>query len=135
MRRTLKLLFAIARGEWIVGEDFVHACALARGPVDPAAYELFESIPGCRVSRLAAGRALAGLMVTVRGATAIPHPDLCDLLRAAGANIVGVGAILVEGQGWKAKLGEADSALVSSLGTIPLFRPAADGSWAEDWNC
>ena len=57
------------------------------------------------------------------------------LLRAAGANIVGVGAILVEGQGWKTKLGEADSALVSSLGTIPLFRPAADGSWAEDWNC
>ena len=33
------------------------------------------------------------------------------MLRAAGANVVGVGAILVEGQGWKAKLGETDSEL------------------------
>ena len=57
------------------------------------------------------------------------------LLRAAGANVVGVGAILVEGKGWKKKLGDADSALVTFLGSIPLFRPQEDGSWAEDWNC
>jgi len=57
------------------------------------------------------------------------------LLRAAGATVVGVGAILVEGQGWRKQLGEADAALVSNLGTIPLFRPQADGHWVEDCNC
>ena len=58
------------------------------------------------------------------------------LLRSAGANVVGVGAILVEAQGWKQKLGESDAAMASSLGTIPLFRRnEADGSWTEDWKC
>jgi adenine phosphoribosyltransferase len=57
------------------------------------------------------------------------------LIRAAGGNIVGVGAILVEGAGWKTKLGR-DAERVSFLGTIPLFRPTGpDGAWEPDWNC
>ena len=59
------------------------------------------------------------------------------LIRAAGGNVVGVGAILVEGSGWKARIGEADAQLVRSLGTIPLYRPpeVAGGSWEADWEC
>jgi adenine/guanine phosphoribosyltransferase-like PRPP-binding protein len=58
------------------------------------------------------------------------------LIRAAGGNIVGVGAILVEGGEWKTRLGRDDAELVSFLGTIPLFRPTGpDGAWEADWNC
>ena len=57
------------------------------------------------------------------------------LIRAAGGNVVGVGAILVEGAGWKTKLGR-DAERVSFLGTIPLFRPTGPhGAWEPDWNC
>ena len=59
------------------------------------------------------------------------------LIRAAGGNVVGVGAILVEGSGWKVRIGEADAQLVRSLGTIPLYRPpeVAGGAWEADWEC
>jgi adenine/guanine phosphoribosyltransferase-like PRPP-binding protein len=58
------------------------------------------------------------------------------LIRAAGGNIVGVGAILVEGGGWKTRLGHDDAELVTFLGKIPLFRPTGpDGAWEPDWNC
>ncbi len=53
------------------------------------------------------------------------------LLRAGGAELVGVGALLVEGSGWKAALGD-DAALVHSLGSIPGFSTDGDG-WAEVW--
>ncbi|MQB40524.1 phosphoribosyltransferase family protein [Rhizobium sp. ICMP 5592] len=42
------------------------------------------------------------------------------LLRRAGANIIGAGAILTEGHAWRSLLG-ADANLVASLGHIPQF--------------
>ncbi len=53
----------------------------------------------------------------------------CRLLRSAGAELVGIGALLVEGTNWHETLGE-DAARVRSLGTLPLFRPEGDG-WTE----
>ena len=50
----------------------------------------------------------------------------CRLLRSAGANLVGIGALLVEGTAWRQTLG-ADAAHVRSLGTLPLFHPEGDG--------
>jgi adenine/guanine phosphoribosyltransferase-like PRPP-binding protein len=50
------------------------------------------------------------------------------LLDAAGAQIVAIGAVLTEGDAWRAGLGpRAD--MVRALGTIPLFEPAPDGGW------
>ena len=73
VRRTLKLLRALARGHWIVGEEYVAACARNRGvAVDPAPFEegMLPHVPGAQLSRLSGGgRALAGLTVTLRGAT------------------------------------------------------------------
>lgn len=54
------------------------------------------------------------------------------LLRKAGANIVGTGVLLTEGDGWRNRLGDKDAALVTALGKIPLFRPV-EGGWTEDW--
>ncbi len=63
------------------------------------------------------------------------------LVRRAGANIIGAGAILTEGHSWRNLLGE-DAKLVTSLGHIPQF-DIVDGvatpdaatekdAWAED---
>ena len=91
VRRTLKLLRALARGHWIVGEEYVAACARNRGvAVDPAPFEegMLPHVPGAQLSRLSGGgRALAGLTVTLRGATVMPHADLCSLCCEAGARV------------------------------------------------
>jgi adenine/guanine phosphoribosyltransferase-like PRPP-binding protein len=50
------------------------------------------------------------------------------LLDAAGAKIVAIGAVLTEGDAWRAGLGSRAD-LVRALGTIPLFEPAPDGGW------
>jgi adenine/guanine phosphoribosyltransferase-like PRPP-binding protein len=55
-----------------------------------------------------------------------------NLLRRAGAEPVVVGSFLIEGQEWRRALGP-DAELVRSLGAIPLFRAAPDGSLIEDW--
>ncbi|MGE4480639.1 phosphoribosyltransferase family protein [Acidocella sp.] len=49
------------------------------------------------------------------------------LLRKAGAEIVGAGAVLTEAHEWEAALG-ADAALVHGLAHIPQFQPAG-GVW------
>ena len=49
------------------------------------------------------------------------------LVRRIGAEPVVIGTLMTEGSGWRAALG-ADAAKVRSLGTMPLFRPADDGS-------
>jgi len=54
-----------------------------------------------------------------------------SLLRAAGAQVVAIGALLTEGQGWRDVLGR-DAELVQSLGRIPEFIMEGDG-WAERW--
>lgn len=50
------------------------------------------------------------------------------LLDAAGAEIVAIGAVLTEGDAWRARLG-ARADMVRALGTIPVFEPAPDGGW------
>jgi adenine/guanine phosphoribosyltransferase-like PRPP-binding protein len=54
------------------------------------------------------------------------------LLRAAGAEVVGIGVLLTEGRSWRAVLGN-DASLVHALGRIPGFA-RAPGGWAEDWS-
>jgi len=49
------------------------------------------------------------------------------LVRRIGAEPVVIGTLMTEGSGWRAALG-ADAAKVRSLGSMPLFRPADDGS-------
>jgi hypothetical protein len=46
-----------------------------------------------------------------------------------------IGTLMTEGSGWRQALG-ADADKVRSLGSMPLFRPAADGSGEleEDWS-
>ena len=89
VRRTLKLLNALARGTWVVGEEYLEVTARSRGAaLDPSPYELTQHIPGCRVAREAGGGcALTGLEVTLRGATGMPRADLAELLRTAGASV------------------------------------------------
>lgn len=50
------------------------------------------------------------------------------LLESAGAEIVAIGALLTEGDGWRTELGPR-ARLVRALGTIPLFEPAPGGGW------
>jgi len=50
------------------------------------------------------------------------------LLRSAGAELVGIGALLTEGVAWHEVLG-ADAANVRALGTLPMFHREGDG-WA-----
>ncbi len=52
------------------------------------------------------------------------------LLRGVGAVPVAVGAIVTEGSSWIAALGD-DAELVVALGSIPLFRPLADGTFEQ----
>ena len=52
VRRTLKLLTALAHGAWVVGEDYLQACARSRSTLDPEPFELVAEIPGCRAARL-----------------------------------------------------------------------------------
>jgi len=56
------------------------------------------------------------------------------LVRRMDADPVVVGTLMTEGSGWRATLG-ADAERVRTLGTMPLFRPALDGSGdlVEDW--
>jgi adenine phosphoribosyltransferase len=49
------------------------------------------------------------------------------LVRRVGAEPVVIGTLMTEGSAWKAALG-ADADNVRSLGSMPLFRPADDGS-------
>lgn len=54
------------------------------------------------------------------------------LLRAAGSEVVAVGALVTETSAWREALG-ADAALVRSLGEMPVFRQGADGRLVENW--
>jgi adenine phosphoribosyltransferase len=54
------------------------------------------------------------------------------LLRAAGADVVAIGVLLVEGDDWRGQLG-GDAGLVHQLGVIPGFRRVA-GGWEEVWS-
>ncbi|MGO8861576.1 MAG: phosphoribosyltransferase family protein [Acidimicrobiales bacterium] len=55
------------------------------------------------------------------------------LVRRTGADPVVIGTLMTEGSLWRSTLG-ADAHLVRSLGSMPLFRPAADGELVEIWD-
>lgn len=90
-KRTLKLLFAAARGMWVVSEEWVfeHG-ARAKALVDPAPFERNElMLRGARIARAAGcGVALKGFQIAVVGPTALPHESLCNLLHDAGGEVV-----------------------------------------------
>lgn len=52
-----------------------------------------------------------------------------DLVRAAGADVVGSGVILTEARDWQAVLGD-DQTRLASLAHIPQFAPDARGAWS-----
>jgi adenine phosphoribosyltransferase len=54
------------------------------------------------------------------------------LLHSIGANVVAIGTLVTEASLWKAALGE-DAQRVHALGSIPVFRPNANGGFDEDW--
>lgn len=54
------------------------------------------------------------------------------LLRAVGAQVAVIGALVTEASLWRDALG-ADAGLVRSLGEIPVFRPDGAGGLVEDW--
>ena len=56
----------------------------------------------------------------------------CRLIRAGGGELVGIGALLVEGTSWHEKLGD-DAALVRSLGVLPEFRPGSTEDGTPGW--
>ena len=88
VRRTLKLLSAVARGQWVVSSAYLSECFKVRKAIDPSPFELVADVPGCRRARVAGGgTALAGLEVVVRGPTTVPTKDLVELLRDAGATV------------------------------------------------
>jgi adenine/guanine phosphoribosyltransferase-like PRPP-binding protein len=57
------------------------------------------------------------------------------LVRRIGGEPVVIGSLMTEGGAWRTALG-ADANMVRSLGAMPLFRPASDGSGAliEEWD-
>uniref|UniRef100_A0A7S3L7L0 Phosphoribosyltransferase domain-containing protein n=1 Tax=Amphora coffeiformis TaxID=265554 RepID=A0A7S3L7L0_9STRA len=54
------------------------------------------------------------------------------LIRQAKGEVVGIGAVLVEGSSWKETIGKDDASLVHWLDKIPLFRKTDQG-WKADW--
>ncbi|MGB9111563.1 MAG: phosphoribosyltransferase family protein [Acidimicrobiales bacterium] len=52
------------------------------------------------------------------------------LLRGAGANPVAIGVLATEGEEWKSAIGD-DSALMHSLGVLPLFQRLPNGDVRE----
>lgn len=56
------------------------------------------------------------------------------LLTRAGARVVAVAALLVEGDAWRAKLGQAHADLVHYLAKIPIFeRDGPTHDWRPVW--
>jgi adenine phosphoribosyltransferase len=52
------------------------------------------------------------------------------LLRGIGAQPVAIGAIVTEGEAWRATLGD-DAAMVHVLSTLPMFRPLPRGGFVQ----
>jgi adenine/guanine phosphoribosyltransferase-like PRPP-binding protein len=54
------------------------------------------------------------------------------LVRRMEAEPVVIGTLMTEGTAWRTALGP-DAQIVRTLGSMPLFRPTADGGLEEDW--
>ena len=87
IRRTLKLLMAVARGDWVVGKKWLESWDAST----LEEHELSAPLPGCRVARLQGGRALHGLHVVIvsnlLGTPGLKAFDLEVLMVAAGATV------------------------------------------------
>ena len=109
VQKSPKLHLADARSETITA---ITSKGSQRLLLDPAAEPL---LAGRRVivvdDVISTGSSIAG---TLR------------LVRAAGAEIVGIGAVLTEGWRWRKTLA-ADAGLVTALAHIPQFRPGPAG--------
>jgi adenine phosphoribosyltransferase len=55
------------------------------------------------------------------------------LVRKVGGLPVALGCMVTEGSAWQSALGE-DASLVRALGSIPIFRPGAQGALIEVWD-
>lgn len=55
-----------------------------------------------------------------------------QLVRHVGGHPVALGCMVTEGSEWRDALGD-DEVLVRSLGKIPIFHRASDGTLVEDW--
>jgi hypothetical protein len=90
--RTAKVLFALARGAWILDTSYMDACARA-GQFLPEGPHEFNRHAGIIRARLAHADPkhrglLHGTKVFVHGKFAMDRPTLLALLREAGAQVV-----------------------------------------------
>lgn len=124
-RRTLKVLFALARGAWLVGPEWLEACEAQGEWIDAAQFEL-AALPGARSARLGVpqrGRLLLGVPVHVAAETNIPTEAFNKLLHELGATIVPAAAdarIVIEAERTLAAAG--DGGCVHSKGGWPQSR-------------
>ena len=96
VKRTAKLLLALARGDWCLSADWLTAPLPDR--LDLERYEVSDHIPGCRAARTGGGGlALKGVQVMAHGPTTMPQDELMRILVAAGATIVADNGAGLEG--------------------------------------
>lgn len=91
-RRTLKLLFALARGAWVVSPQWLEQSVRAGRVLPPVLFECAAEIPGCVAARLhvaaEVGGVLSGLCVRVGDRVGgMSTAELELLLRTAGAQV------------------------------------------------
>jgi adenine/guanine phosphoribosyltransferase-like PRPP-binding protein len=120
-------------------DDYLILQKTAKLHLADALSEPLESITTAGAQRLlldrARIRAVAGRRVALVDdviATGGSIRASAALLRAAGADVVVIGSLLVEGGAWRSALG-SDADLVRSLGMIPLFDADGAGGWRESW--
>lgn len=88
-KRTLKLMSAIARGAWLVSDDWVYKSIEAQKWIFPEdEFELVSDFPGCRTSRLSSERLLKGVKIALCGKTKAPTKDLVTIITNSGAILV-----------------------------------------------
>lgn len=105
----------------------IHLRDSLRGPVDAITTQETQHLLLDR-RRIAAVRGRRVALVDDVISTGGSMAAALRLLDEAGAEVVAIGALLSEGEHWKDRLGtQAD--LVTTLGTIPVFVPGADGTW------
>jgi adenine/guanine phosphoribosyltransferase-like PRPP-binding protein len=104
--------------------------------LDDALEQRIESITSKGVQRLLLDRQAVPLL---NGKRVIVVDDVVasggsmkgalELVRRAGAQVVGVGVVLTEGRKWEGVLGEEDCTLIKTLGHIPQFEKGEGERW------
>ena len=96
-KRTLKLLNALARGNWVVHPNWLHDSLAHKKLLPEEHYEMHNEIPGAKRARLAAqdranrgahgAGTLDSFFIQLGKDTTIPCEKLSELLTAAGATV------------------------------------------------